>query len=314
MAAEPSTGTVASAAVAPAEQKPAITRTTITPSPGAVSTVADSDSGRKSKRPKPAGQGRPAFGRRRTGRNELAAALPPHPGAHILRTAIALLLGALCLLTVFGAILMLLLWQQDNASGVLSTQLDRTWNLFDAVRDIERILAFAVIPVACAWIALAAVNAKRATGRRRDPILAALSLPVGLAGIWLIGAEIVAEANDWIGEAAGVALQAVFAAIPFLALERIAEVAEARHGPLRTAYVMGVLYLIDLQFLGAISTVEETAAADEWGRLGAYLLIAALIQVLGSLSANEAMRAIEEGTDHRFQLRHKFGESVLAQV
>jgi hypothetical protein len=306
-------GTVASAA-APAQDKPAITRTTITPSPGTVPTVSDTDSGRKRTRPKPAGEGRALFGRRRPARSELAAALPPHPGGHILRTATALLLGALCLLTVFGAILMLLLWQQDKASGVLSTQLDRTWNLFDVVRDIERILAFAVVPVACAWIALAAVNAKRATGRRRDPVVAALSLPVGLAGIWLIGAEIVAEANDWVGEAAGVALQAVFAAIPFLALERIAEVAEARHGPLRTAYVMGVLYLVDLQFLGAISTVEETASSDEWGRLGAYLLIAALIQVLGSLSANEAMRAIEEGTDHRYQLRHKFGESLLAQL
>jgi hypothetical protein len=36
--------------------------------------------------------------------------------------------------------------------------------------------------------------------------------------------------------------------------------------------------------------------------------------VLGTLSANEAARAIEEGTEHRYQLRHRFGESLLAQA
>lgn len=312
MVVEPST--VAGAQGEVAQPKPTITRTTITPSPGTVAADPSGKQGTKKQPSKSGDGGRFALRRSQSTRSQAAAPIAPHPGAHILRTVVALMLGVLCLLTVFGAILMLLLWQQDNASGVLTTQLDRTWNLFDVLREIERIVAFAVVPVACAWIALAAVNVKRATGRRRDPFVAAGSLLVGLAGIWLIGANIVAEADDWVGQAAGVALQAVFAAIPFLAIERLAEVAEARHGPLRTAYVMGVLYLVDLQFLGALSTIEETSNADEWGRLGAYLLIAALIQVLGSLSANEAMRAIEEGTDHRYQLRHKFGESVLAQL
>jgi hypothetical protein len=36
--------------------------------------------------------------------------------------------------------------------------------------------------------------------------------------------------------------------------------------------------------------------------------------VLGALSANEAARSIEEGTTHRYELRHRFGESLLAQA
>ena len=44
------------------------------------------------------------------------------------------------------------------------------------------------------------------------------------------------------------------------------------------------------------------------------IVIGGLIQVLGTLSANEAARAIEEGTEHRYQLRHRFGEALLAQA
>ncbi len=51
-----------------------------------------------------------------------------------------------------------------------------------------------------------------------------------------------------------------------------------------------------------------------WGKLAAYLLIGGLIQVLGTLAANEAARAIEEGTQHRYDLRHRFGETLLAQA
>jgi hypothetical protein len=74
------------------------------------------------------------------------------------------------------------------------------------------------------------------------------------------------------------------------------------------------VYLAQMQFLGGVSTVEQTADPTEWGRLGAYLVIGALLQVLGSLAANEAARAIEDGTGHRFRLRQRFGESLLAQA
>ena len=231
-----------------------------------------------------------------------------------IRLAMAVMLTGLCLLTVGGAILVLLLWQQDRESGVLTSQLNRTWDLFDALREIERWLAFAVLPVATAWIAIAAINVRRATGIRRNPLVYAASLPIGCLGAWIVGREIVAEADDWVGEVSGYVLQCVFLAIPFLALLRLAHAAEARNRPIRATFIVAVAYLAQLQFLGGLSTVDQTSPADQWGELGAYLIIGALIQVLGALSANEAARAIEEGTMHRYELRNRFGESLLAQA
>ena len=287
------------------EAKSTVTRTTITPAPGAASVPDESEPTRRSRRARRAGG---------AGRGESTVARPPFEGTSALRVVTTLLLAALCLITVGGAILVLLLWQQDREAGVLSTQLDRTWDLFDTLRDIERWLAFGVVPVAVAWIVLATVNVRRATGQRRNPIVAGASLIAGLAGVWFIGDQIVAGSDDWLGEVAGYLLQAVFLAIPLLALERVAASAEARHGALRAAYLIGAVYLAQMQFLGGVSTVERTADSSEWGRLGAYLVIGALLQVLGALSVNEAARAIEDGTEHRFRLRQRFGESLLAQA
>ncbi|NNE11784.1 MAG: hypothetical protein HKN41_05995 [Ilumatobacter sp.] len=285
------------------EARATITKTTITPAPG---TVVEPD-------PEPKRRSLfDRFGSRVHG--DLTAAEPPFEVVRVLRLSIALMLSALCLLTVGGAILVLLLWQQDRASGVLSSQLDRTWELFDALRVIERWLAFAVLPVATAWIAVAAMNVKRATGQRRNPIVAAGSLPIGVIGAWICGREIIENADDWVGEASGFVLQAIFVAVPLLALLRVAQVAESRNRPLRAAYLVAIAFLAQLQFLGGLSTVDQSSPPEEWGRLGAYLIIAALLQVLGALSVNEAARAIEEGTQHRFDLRNRFGESLLAQA
>ena len=227
----------------------------------------------------------------------------------------SLMLSALCLLTVGGAILLLLLWRQSRDSGLLTTQLDRTWELLDAMQEIERWLAFSVVPVAMAWIAMAAVNVGRgATGQHRNAVVAALSLPLAIAGVWFVGREMVAGTDDAVTRGAGWALQFAILALPVIFLERIATTAEARHRPLRATYLIAGAYLAQLQFLGGLSTIDPTEIQDEWGRVGAYLLIGALLQVLGSLSANEAGRAIEEGTQHRYQLRSRFSESLLSQA
>jgi hypothetical protein len=286
------------------EARATITKTTITPAPG--SDVAADDAPRSSLFDRVRG--------RRSTDDELAPPAAPIAAANKLRLAMAFMLSALCLLTVGGAVLVLLLWQQDRASGVLTTQLERTWNLFDALRIIERWLAFAVLPVATLWIAVATLNVRRATGVRRNPILAALSLPVGVLGAWLIGREIVADAGDWVGRTSGFVLQAIFLAIPFLALLRVAQVADSRSRPLRVTYIVSVVHLAQLQFLGGLSNIDQSSSPDEWARLGSYLIIGGLIQVLGALSANEAARSIEEGTENRYQLRSRFGESLLAQA
>jgi len=284
------------------EARATITRTTITPAPG--TEVAEPEIKKRSLRDR--------FATRTHG--DLTSAQEPFAAVRVLRLATSMMLSALCLLTVGGAILVLLLWQQDRASGVLTSQLDRTWELFDNLRVIERWLAFAVIPVATAWIAFAAINVKRATGRKRNPVLAAASLPIGVIGAWFCGREIIDTADDWVGQASGFVLQAIFLALPLLALLRIAQVAEALNRPLRVAYVVSVVYIAQLQFIGGLSTIDQASPAEDWGRLGAYLIIGALILVLGALSCNEAARSIEEGTEHRYQLRNRFGESLLAQA
>ena len=279
------------------------TRTMITPAPGTPPPVVGEPTGT-------AGRREP----QRAAHGQLTSAREPLAGPEILRRVMSVLLALLCLVTVAGAILMLLLWQQDRDAGVLTSQLDRTWDLFDTLREIERWVAFGVVPVATAWIALATVNVRRATGQRRNPAVAALSLPVGLAGVWLMGDQVIGRSDDWLGQAAGFVLQAVFLAVPWLALERVAVSAEARRGAMRSTYAIAAVYLAQMQFLAGVSTVEETADRTEWGRLGAYLVIGALLQVLGALSANEAARAVEDGTEHRFRLRQRFGESLLAQA
>jgi len=286
------------------EARRTVTRTKVTPGPG----------------DDPGSEGDPASKRSLLDRllkpqhGELTPARPPIEGSSALRMAMAVLLSVLCLLTIGGAILVLLLWQQDRASGVLTSQVDRTWELFDILRVIERLVAFAVIPVATAWIALATVNVNRATGKRRSAIAAAVSLPIAAAGVWLVGSQIVEGSDDWVGKAAGFVLQVVFLLIPLLALERVAQVAEARHRPLRVASAVSIVFLAELQFLGALSTIDQSSGPDQWGKLGAYLVILGLTQVLGALSVNEAARAIEEGSEHRFHLRQRFGENLLADA
>lgn len=245
---------------------------------------------------------------------DLMSAAAPFPGTNVLRVVMSVVLSALCLLTVGGAILLLLLWQQNRASGVLTNQLERTWEIFDDLRRVERVVAFAVVPVATVWIALAAVNVKRATGVRRNPIVAAASLPIGVIGVWYVGREIVSVADDTVGQMSGIVLQAVFLAVPLLALLRIAQAAEARNRPARAMFLVAAAFLVHLQIFGGLSTIDQQSSSEEWGRLGAYLIISALLQVLGALSANEAARAIEEGTQHRYDLRHRFGESLLSQA
>ena len=238
-------------------------RTTITPAPGSEEVVDDAPRSRFSPRE--------LF---RTGGGRLAEPLAPLPGASVLRTLVTSLLSVLCLLTVGGAILLLLLWQQQRDAGVLSTQLDRTWDLFGLLRSIERWVAFAVVPVASIWIALAVVNVRRATGRRPNPVIAALSLPIGLAGVWYVGREMVEPAEGIVGTAAAFVLQAVFLLLPLVVLLRVAVAAEARHRPMR-----------------AVLPPPPARRARS-----------ASPQVMGTLAANEGARRSRRAPSRRYQL------------
>jgi len=255
--------------------------------------------------------------RDRLARSVDAASRPPYAVVAHVRLVLAMLLSALCLLTAAGSLLLLMAWRQERTSGLLASQTERLWDVWDYLANIERYVALAAAPVAVVWFAVAALNVCRSTGRRRNPIVAALSVAVAVGGTWFVGRELVGpglDERDWVGIVGGIALQAVFLALPLLAFERLADAAEARHRPGRVAFVMSLGFVVVLQVSGALSTIDRTTELSGWGREGALVLIAALIQILAALAFTEAGRALEEGTQHRYELRHRFGESVLTQV
>ena len=254
------------------------------------------------------------FPRRAHANADLIPARPPITGSHFLRFAVSFLLGALAMFTLGGGLLLLLLWQEERESGVLSNQIERAWDLFDTLRRMELIVALAVVPLATAWAGLATLNVRRATARRCNAVIAALSIPAAVLGVWAIGASIVEPADDWVTATSGLLLQALVMAVPVIVLLRVAMAAEGPRRPLRMTYIMAVAYLAVVQGLGALSTIVPTNDPDEWARLASYLIIAALVQILGAIAVNEAFRSIEGASNHRYALRKAFGENVLLQA
>ena len=252
--------------------------------------------------------------RRQRPNTELRPARPAIPGSQLLRLAVSLLLGVLAVFTLGGGVLILLLWQEERASGVLTNQIDRAWDLFEDLRRIELIVAYAVVPLATAWAALATLNVRRATARRRNPVIAALSIPAAVAGVWAIGAAVVEPADDWTTATVGLILQAIVLAVPVLVLERVALSVEGRRRPLRMTYLAAVAYLAILQGLGTLSTIVPTHDADRWAHLASYLIMAALIQIFGAIAVNESCRAIEVASAQRYSLRKAFSENVMLQA
>ena len=237
---------------------------------------------------------------------------PPLAGESPLRGVLAIAIATLAMLTLTGGVLMLLLWRQERSSGVLTNQVDRTWNLFEDLGTVEQIVAVIALVAATLWMALALVNVSRVTSRNPLAGLMCLTLPASVAGVIGIRSAVVIPSEDWLGAAGGVALQALVLVFPLIALEYGAGLVDARRRPHRAAYAVAVLLLAHFEFLGGLSTVEFTDDADEWGLLAAYLVLAALLQVLGAMAANETCRSFEEAADHRFESRRAFGESVLA--
>jgi hypothetical protein len=247
-------------------------------------------------------------------REELTTMRAPVSGPTVLRMVIGVLLAVLSVLSLAGGVLLLLLWQQDRSSGVLSTQVDRTWDLIARIQDIEVIVAYCTLPFAVAWAAVAALNVRRTTGTRRNPAVTAAAIPVGALGVWLIGDRVVAPADSWVGQSIGIALQALVLLVPVLALEWIAVAAEAHRRPTRVAYLLTVAALVQLQVLDGTSTIEVSVDPADWGRLGAYLVMGSLLVAMAALAVNEGGRAIEDAAQHRFNLRRTFGATIVGQA
>jgi len=140
------------------------------------------------------------------------------------------------------------------------------------------------------------------SGRRRNPLIAAVSWPAVAIGIWVLADRLAADPS--VGAIIlGFAAQAALLYVPFFLLERTAEVVDARRGPLRVAYGAGVVLLVYFQTVGGLTTIEQDVDAN-FGRLAGFLALGALLVLLSTLAVTEACRAIESATEHEAALHN----------
>jgi len=221
-------------------------------------------------------------------------------GAARLRLLLVTLLAGLALLGVIGAAVMVMFWSEANDGGLAPGQRDRAWNALDALHGASRVVAFVLLAVASAWTFVVVLNTRRASGRRRNPFIAALAWPAAAAGIWIVADRLVIDQS--IGAViVGFAIQAAILAVPFALLERTADAVGARRTPIRITFVLGVVLLVHVQGLGGLSTIQETADTTQFGRLAGYLTLGALVQLLSTLAVTEACSSIESACEHEVE-------------
>ncbi len=218
------------------------------------------------------------------------------PGDDLLRLGIVTLLAGLALLTVVGAAVMFLFWREARDGLLLPSQRARAWDSFSTLSDGARFVGFSLIALVTVWTFVAVANVRMASGRRRNPFLAAAAWPIAAAGFWMLADRLVEDQPAGV-IVVGFVAQAALLYLPFLLLERAADAVEARRTPLRITYMFGVVLLVYVQALGGLSTIEETTDPTQLGRLAGFLALGAMIQLLSTLAVTEACRVIETATD-----------------
>ena len=213
------------------------------------------------------------------------------PGAELLRLVIVTLVAGLALLSVVGAIVTTMLWLDSRDTGLIAAERARTWDTLDALRAASAGVTIALLAAASAWSFVIVLNVRAASGRRRNPIIAAVAWPLAAAAVWWIADQMIVDGT--IGRVVvGFAAQAAVLVVPFLVLERSAEAIEARRTPLRIVYVLVVVLLVHVQGLGGLSRLPDTVTTTDLGRLAGYLAIGALILLCTTLAVTEACRAL----------------------
>ena len=218
------------------------------------------------------------------------------PGVDLLRLCVVTLLAGLALLSVVGAAVMFMFWLESDDGVLLPSQGERAWDALAVLHSGARIVGFALIALVSIWTFVAVTNARMASGRRRNPLLAALAWPAAALGVWVAADRLVVDQTTG-SIILGFAAQAAILYVPFFLLERPADVVGARRTTVRMAYLAGVVLLVYIQALGGLTTVERSIDAD-FGRLTAFLAIGALLQLLSTLAVTEACQAIETATEH----------------
>jgi len=209
------------------------------------------------------------------------------------------LVAGLALLSVVGAIVTALLWFDSRDTGLLPIEEERTWDTLDALRAASSGVTVALLVAASAWSFVIVLNVRAASGRRRNPIVAAATWPLAAGAVWWVADRVVVDGS--VGRVVlGFAAQAAVLLVPFLVLERSAEAVDARRTPLRIVYALAVVLLVHVQGLGGLSRLPDTAAVTttDVGRLAGYLAIGALILLCTTLAVTEACQALWRACRH----------------
>jgi hypothetical protein len=238
------------------------------------------------------------------------------PGADLLRIALVTMIAGLALVGVVGAVVMFLFWQEARDGVLLQSQRDRVVDVLATLRDLERILTFVVVWVAAAWSFVAVTNVRLAAGRRRNPLIAAISWPAAGAAVWLIG-ERAHDGGSTARVVVGFVAQAAVLYVPFLLLERSAAAVGARQTPFRITWGFGVILLVHVEGLGGLSTVNVLGDADGLGRTAGYLLLGALVTLLATLAVTGACSSLQDACEHEvdhhnFLVAHRGGAQPIA--
>ncbi len=222
------------------------------------------------------------------------------PGEELLRVMLVALLAGLALLSVVGAAVTGLLWFDSRETGVLFSERQRAWDTLDALRAASTGGTAALLAVASAWTLVSVWNVRRASGRRRNPVIAAASWPAAAAATWWVADRVIADAS--VGTVIlGFAAQAAVMAVPFLLLDRSAVAIDARRTPLRIMYGLVVVLLVHVQGLGGLSSLPDSVTTTDVGRLTGYLAIGALILLCSTLAVTEACQALAHACRHEVE-------------
>lgn len=228
------------------------------------------------------------------------------PGADPLRVVIVALLAALALLSLVGAAVMFMFWLEANDGTLTTQQSVRAWEALDALHGLARVVAFACLAAVTIWTFVAVFNVRRVSGRRRNPLLAALAWPAAVAGVWWCADRLIDRpiADQPVGPViAGFVGQAAVLAVPFVLLQRSAASIGSRSTPIRVTYALGVVLLIHSQALAGLSTIQQTGEVAEYARLTGYLALGALVTLISTMAVSAACASMTRAAEHGVEQR-----------